>query len=321
MNKYIGHESQLYGVEEHKLVGGRGDGLTLFEVRNGAGLEITFSKDRAMDIPRLSLGGVNLGFFSPAGYVAPTYYDDRGFGFLKSFTAGFLTTCGFCNVGIPCEDGGEVLPQHGTLSNIPAEYVNHYIENGEIHIKTQIRDAAIFARKILMEREYIIPLFKNELTLKDTVTNIGSSDYPLQMLYHFNMGYPLVSESAVLEISADNVRPATAVAEAGIKDCKKMESPQANYEEQCFVYDIKGEAEIKLYNPAIKKGVVMRYDTKSLPYFTEWKMMGEYDYVLGLEPANALTIGRAASRERGILEFLAPDQSKTHIIKFEFIEK
>ena len=31
MNPYIGHESQLYGVEEHRLVGGKGDGMRLFE--------------------------------------------------------------------------------------------------------------------------------------------------------------------------------------------------------------------------------------------------------------------------------------------------
>ena len=27
MKDYIGHESQLYGVEEHRLVGGKGDGI------------------------------------------------------------------------------------------------------------------------------------------------------------------------------------------------------------------------------------------------------------------------------------------------------
>lgn len=27
MNPYIGHETQLSGVEEHRLVGGKGDGM------------------------------------------------------------------------------------------------------------------------------------------------------------------------------------------------------------------------------------------------------------------------------------------------------
>ena len=84
---YLGHPSQLFGVEEHRLVGGKGDGMRLFEVKNGKGMELTVSADRCADIARLSYKGDNMGYFSPAGYVAPAYYDDKGTGFLKSFTA------------------------------------------------------------------------------------------------------------------------------------------------------------------------------------------------------------------------------------------
>ena len=50
---YIGHDSQLCGVEEHRLVGGKGDGMRLLEIRNGLGLELTVSADRCCDISRL----------------------------------------------------------------------------------------------------------------------------------------------------------------------------------------------------------------------------------------------------------------------------
>ena len=46
MNPYIGHETQLSGVEEHRLVGGKGDGMRLYEATNGKGLELTLSPDR-----------------------------------------------------------------------------------------------------------------------------------------------------------------------------------------------------------------------------------------------------------------------------------
>ena len=65
-----------------------------------------------------------MGYFSPAGYVAPAYYQDWGTNFLKSFTAGFLTTCGLTAVGNPCLDAGEALPLHGTISNVPAEHIS-----------------------------------------------------------------------------------------------------------------------------------------------------------------------------------------------------
>ena len=50
MNKYIGHTSQLYGIEEHRLVGGKGDGMRLLQVNNGRGLAFTVSADRCADI-------------------------------------------------------------------------------------------------------------------------------------------------------------------------------------------------------------------------------------------------------------------------------
>ena len=117
MNPYLGHESQIRGVEEHRLVGGKGDGMRLYEIHNGTGLHMTVSPDRNGDITRLRYKDINLSYFSPCGYVAPTYYDNVGSNWLSSFTAGFLTTCGLEAVGSPCVDEGEELPLHGTIAN------------------------------------------------------------------------------------------------------------------------------------------------------------------------------------------------------------
>ena len=69
--KYLGQMSQLYGVEEVRLIGGKGDGMRLFQVRNASGLSFTVSADRAADISRLYFKGSNMGYFSPCGYVSP----------------------------------------------------------------------------------------------------------------------------------------------------------------------------------------------------------------------------------------------------------
>ena len=122
MNPYIGHSSQISGVEEHRLVGGKGDGMRLYEVTNGKGLEMTVTPDRNGDISRLRCDGINLSYMSPCGYVAPAYYDRIGSNWLSSFTAGFLTTCGLQAVGSPCIDEGEELPLHGSIANLPCEH-------------------------------------------------------------------------------------------------------------------------------------------------------------------------------------------------------
>ena len=41
---YYGHESQLFGVEEVRLQGGKGDGMRLLQVKNGLGLEFTLDR-------------------------------------------------------------------------------------------------------------------------------------------------------------------------------------------------------------------------------------------------------------------------------------
>lgn len=321
MNKYIGHISQIYGVDEMRLSGGKGDGMRMLCVRNGKGLEIWISLDRCADMVRLSYKGDNYGYFAPCGFVSPQYYDGKGDGFLKSFTAGFCTTCGLAAVGSPCVDEGEELPLHGTISNTPCENTAHWIENDAIHIKAVIRDAALFSHKLLLEREYVISLETNEITMTDTVKNIGSAETPLEILYHCNMGYPLLSENAILTIPSSKVEPRNDHAKSGIENCLRVEKPQNGYEEMCFYHTMDAQVQVTLYNPDINKGLKMLYDAENLKCFTQWKMMGEHEYVMGLEPGNCYPDGRDVMRKKGILEFLKPGEEKTFAIKFEAFEK
>ena len=195
---YYGHESQLFGVEEYRLTGGKGDGMRLLQVKNGLGLEFTVSADRCADIARLSLHGQNCGFFSVNGYVDPAYYDDRQAGWLKNFTAGFLTTCGLLAVGSPCTDEGQELPLHGAIDNIPAEHILWDMDEEKIWIKATMRHAQIFAEKLLMTRTITCSKLKNEITIEDKIENIGAECTPVMLLYHMNMGYPMLSEAAEL---------------------------------------------------------------------------------------------------------------------------
>lgn len=317
MNKYIGHPSQFSGVEEVTLARGRGKGMTLLLINNGLGLSVTLSADRAMDIARVSLKGVNMGYFSPCGYVAPQFYDGAGAGFLKSFTAGFMTTCGLASVGNPCTDNGEELPLHGTIANTPSESFSYYETEEEIVVRATVRDAAIFARQLLLEREYTVSKKENRLSVADTVVNIGSSSSPCQVLYHVNLGYPLLSEALEVSLPSLSVTPRNGHAEEGLSDCLKMEKPQQGYEEMCYYHTLK-EGRASVFNPEIRKGLTMSFDLAELPCFVEWKQMGEHDYVLGLEPGNALPDGRDVSRENGMLNTLAPGEEKHLHLSFLF---
>jgi galactose mutarotase-like enzyme len=243
---------------------------------------------------------------------------------LKSFTAGFFTTCGLSAVGSPCIDDGEELPLHGTISHIPSEIYAIEETEKELIIKLRIRDTVLFGRKLVMNRVYTISYTENVFTVNDTVTNEADTQSPYMIMYHCNMGYPLLNENSLVKIPNNAVQARNEHARKYIDSALQMEKPQSCYEERCYYYDVKENgniAKVGIFSSNINKGLIMEYDKKALPCFTEWKMMGKTDYVLGLEPGNCTPDGRNVLRENNTLKFLQPDQSATTTIKFTFINE
>ncbi len=318
---YYGHNTQFFGVEELRLIGGRGDGMRLFQVRNGSGVEFTVSADRCADISRLSYKGVNLNYMGVGGYAAPAYYDDRGDHFLKTFNCGFLTTCGLTNIGIPQVDGDEELPLHGIIGNQPADHIWFTSDSEKIEIHALIPEMHIFRQKLELERTITCPVGGNTFTIHDRVRNIGSRPEPMLILYHMNMGYPLLSEASVVRVNSVNVIPRTEHAAKDLATWDKMIRPVPNFEEQCYYHEFDGgEALAGIFNPVFGAGLVMRFDSGNLPYLTEWKMMGEKDYVLGLEPMIATLDGRNALKESGKLPYIEPGQVRDFEVAIELFD-
>lgn len=321
MNAYIGHDLQLYGVEEHRLVGGKGDGMRLLEVNNGKGLELTVLPDRAGDIAKLRFKGINMSYMSPCGYVAPAYYDNNGSNWLNSFTAGFLTTCGLQAVGSPCVDEGEVLPLHGSIANQPCEQVYWTEEQGYLVIHGIVKDETIFGRKLRLYRKIIVSVQENVFQIQDVIENTGDRVEPLEILYHMNMGYPLLDEDSQLTIPSVEVLPRDDHAAEDIANWMHMEAPTAGNQERCYYHKFpheKGRAAI--YQPKLGIGLEIHFNAKSLDGFVEWKMMGVRDYVLGLECGNCYPDGRDVMRQTGMLKFLNPGDKKEYSVEIRMTE-
>lgn len=318
MNPYIGHESQLYGVEEHRLVGGKGDGMRLYQINNGKGLELTVSPDRGCDITRLRFKGINMSYMSPCGYVAPAYYDSIGTNWLRSFTAGFLTTCGLHAVGSPCIDEGEELPLHGSIANTPCEQAYWTEEDGKLIVRGVVKDEVIFGRKLRLNREIVVSTKENTFEIHDIIENTGDRVEPMEILYHINMGYPLLDEDSVVTVPAAEVVARDDHAASDIENWMHMQKPTEGYQERCYYHkfaDKEGKASI--YQPKLNVGLSMEFDASELDAFVEWKMMGVRDYVLGLECGNCYPDGRDVMRKNGMLKFLKPGEKKEYVVHIE----
>ena len=264
MNPYIGHDTQLYGVEEHRLIGGKGDGMRLFEVNNGKGLMLTISPDRCGDITRLRFKGINMSYLSPCGYAAPAYYDSIGVNWLKTFTAGFLTTCGLQAVGSPCMDEGEELPLHGSIGNQPCEQAYWTEDEAGLVIHTVVKDETIFGRKLRMEREIRVSTEENSFEICDTICNTGDKIEPVEILYHMNMGYPLLDEDSIVKIPAVELLPRDNHAAEDIENWMHMEKPTVGYQERCYYHKFEGEeGRASIFQPKLGIGLNISFVFKA----------------------------------------------------------
>ncbi len=318
MNKYIGHALQISGVEEYRLVGGKGDGMRMYHVSNGLGMEMDISPDRCGDITRLRFKGINMSYMSPCGYAAPAYYDKTGSNWLQSFTAGFLTTCGLQAVGSPCVDEGEELPLHGSIANLPCEHSYWEEDEKAIRIHCTTKDQVLFGRKLVLERVLEISKTENKFSIQDTICNEGDKKEPMEILYHMNMGYPLLDEDSVITIPSVAVKARDAHAEKDIQNWMNMEKPQSGYQERCYYHTFADEnGQASIYQPKLGVGLEISYNAKELDGFVEWKMMGVRDYVLGLECGNCYPDGRDVMRKTGMLKFLEAGETVQYTVNVE----
>lgn len=315
LNPYIGHPSQLAGVEEVRLIGGKGDGMRLLNLWNAAGLSMTVAADRCADIYRLRVKGDNLGYFAPCGYVGPEFYQPEEKGFLKSFTAGFLTTCGLENCGGPSDYQGQRLPLHGSIGNTPAEHIRWEEDESTIRVHATVRDQVLFGRKLLLRRTLTLWKQENTLLLEDTVENQGDAPEPVMLMYHMNMGYPLLSEAARIRSNASGVYLGSE--ETPEETWKRIDPPSPRTKEICYRHLFEGrqEARVSIENPTLGRAVEIAFDPEDFPCLIQWSLFSHRDYALGLEPRNFPEGPKSKATEQGKLHILQPGQKRTYRVE------
>ena len=315
LEKRIGHSSQLGGLKAYTLTEGRAAGVRAVDFRTTRGLEFTVLLDRGMDISEARYKGLSLCYRCPSGDVAPSHYDRRGIEWLWTFFGGLLTTCGLTQVGSPNVDGGEELGLHGRVSAAPAERVclteSWEKEQLQLEVTGTIRESRLFGPNLEMHRSIVARGDSAGLRLRDRIANMGSRPTPVMVLYHINTGFPLLDDRSDLVIPSLGAEPRDAEAEKGKEQWAEMHAPVAGYAEKVYFHRMRAGADGMVTCAVINRrlgdgiGLRLRYRLAELPFFTEWKMLGDREYVLGVEPGNCRPIGRAATRAAGELVELA----------------
>jgi hypothetical protein len=302
-------------------------GMRRIAVRCG---EVAFDvhPDRALDIGALSFRGVPMAWTSPSGLVGPWNRDSTPMGWLRAFPGGLVSTCGLDAFGSPSEDEGEAYPLHGRAGTLQAEHVGHdgrWTDDGdyEIVVSGRVRQARLFGENLELRREIRCRLGTGEVAIDDVVTNLGPAAQPHMVLYHVNLGWPLLDEGATLRVPSAEVLPRDTEARAGVGEWDTFAPPSHPFPEQVFRHRLPedpGEVRAVLENPRLGLALAMTFDSGELPFLFQWKMLGTGAYVLGLEPANCPVIeGRAAAREAGTLPVLEPAESRHYRLTFQAV--
>ena len=322
--KRVGDLSQIGGVRVHERADGFERGVRTADFRTGTGLNFSVLIDRGLDISSAEFCGQSLAWRSSTSDVAPQYFEEPGLRWLRSFYGGLVVTCGLTYAGAPTVDQGRELGLHGRISNTPA--TNVYAD-GEwqgddyvMWVKGRMRETVVFGENIELDRKITARLGESKIWIHDKVTNMGYQEMEHMILYHINLGFPVIDEGSRLIGPIKDSRPRDAEAEIDREKYAEFPAPTVGFKEKCYYLDMipdaKGDVSAGIVNPGFNGGqgfgVYVKYPKKELPEFTEWKMNDAGTYVVGLEPANCRVEGRAKERARGALQFLKPGEIREY---------
>ena len=267
----IGSAEQLCMAQRVQVTDGRGNGARQIYVANGK-LNFVLSESNALDILRLWHEGTNVGFVSKNGlYTAPS-------DFLGNFPAGMLYTCGLDAIG-----GVEGHAIHGRIHSIPAEIKELKADANGVKIVAEIRDTALFGQNLVLTRTVSTAAGSDEVRIEDSLVNHAFRDEKYCMLYHVNVGYPIVDAGAKIVGDFAESKPRTPWAEHEMSKMLEVESPLDNAEETCYFHKTK-DGKMSIVNAKLGKRFTV---SSSLRKFVQWKSRASGDYVIGLEPCTS----------------------------------
>jgi len=332
LEKKIGDISQLGGIKSYILNDGNSRGIRALDIKTPSGIDMTVLADRGLDISSFFYKSIPLCWKSLTKETSAMYYESRGLEFLRTFYGGFLLTCGLGNIGAPCTDNGEELGEHGRISNIAAENVwfdGEWVgDEYYLWVQGKLRETRVAGDKLKLTRKITLNMSEPVVILEDIVENIGPLISPIMILYHINLGFPVVDKNSKFLSSNTKVRPFGKDSEPGLENLQYHGDPIPEAKNELFVHDIEtdenGNVNVAVINPEFNDGegigVWLKYNKNNLPYFFQWKSYQFGEYVEGIIPANSLIRGRDVERKEGNLKFIEPGEKINYRLEFRILE-
>ena len=305
-------------IHAHRLRGGLSEGVDVVTVQDGD-LSWTVIPTRGMNLWKAKLGDWSVGWDSPVrGPVHPQYVpvdEPSGLGWLDGFDE-LLARCGLESNGAPefDENGRLKYPLHGKISNLPASkvVVSVDVEAGTVSVSGQVVESRFHFSKLQLETTISSRRGETAINIQDTLTNRSASPGEAQMLYHLNLGTPVLDGGAQFNAPIRRLVPRNDHAAGSIDGWNNYPAPQAGIEEQVYFMAMHADENQQtlalLKNAHSTQGCCLRYNTSVLPCFSLWKNPTalEDGYVTGLEPGTNFPNPRSFEGEHNRFIALEP---------------
>jgi len=315
-------------VKTSTLSGGRRAGVEITEVENGR-LRLALLPQRGMGIWKAWVDGVEFGWRSPVqGPVHPVFVpidDPSGLGWLEGFDE-LLCRCGLQSNGAPdFDDHGRVLyPLHGRIANLPAEDIQvHWDAAGALHVSGDVHEVRFHHQHLRLRSTVTVRPGGPAFAIRDEVTNLSGWPTRMQLLYHFNLGPPVLASGASVIAPIMELAPRNARAAESIDEWDTYRAPAQTTEQVYFaaVHARPDGATLALLRSADGQlGSTVRWNRDQLPCFVLWKNTNTLHdgYVTGLEPGTNFPNPHRFEAGRGRTVPLAPGETRSFDLGFEF---
>jgi len=305
------------------FVGGVSHGVEAIEVDTGA-VRALILPSRGMSIWQLESAGTRFGWHSPIeGPVHPSLvpvFDPSGIGWLEGFDE-LLVRCGLESNGAPEHDdqGRLVYPLHGRIANLPATglSIEYNDASGRVEVIGEVLESRLFVKRWRLRSRIRFQAGAAKVDLLDDVTNDLASPRPMQLLYHINVGPPVLAEGAVLETAIDELAPKDKLSADEIEVWNQYGPPQSGSAERVYFArprpDENGLTTAMLRSADGGKGLAVTISTRELPRLVVWKnTAADSDgYVTGIEPATNFPNTHSFEESQGRVVEVAAGETKS----------
>jgi hypothetical protein len=334
LDRRLGRLDQLGGIRLATLGDARERGIRVLEVRTGR-ISFDILVDRSFDIGRCDLGGTPIAWVSPAGPMGPWYAEQTEWGWLRTFGGGLVATCGLDHAQNPGVDdvphayaaelATETYGLHGRVGNIPARLAGYGTrwegDRCTFWAEGEVAQLALYGERLVLRRRIEADLGGATIRIHDEVENVGLVPWTHMLLYHCNVGWPIVDEGAELLIPASAVRE---IHDDPPGEYRRIGAPERAGVERVYEHDLAvtqdGRVTVAVLNRARSLGLAQRFRRDQLPIHNLWRMLAEGFYVLGLEPATNRDTGRWEARARGELITLESGEIRRYDLELAVVE-